>query len=56
MTYDENLAHKIGSILKSKNGINQKKMFEGLCYLLNGNMPCGINEDKLIARTGPEKY
>jgi hypothetical protein len=31
-------------------------MFGGVCYLLNGNMACGILDDNLIVRVGPEKY
>ena len=30
-------------------------MFGGLCFLLKGNMLCGIAKGKLVARVGPEK-
>lgn len=56
MPYDENLAKRIESILKPIQRITQKKMFGGLCFLLNGNMLCGINDDKLMARVGQENY
>jgi TfoX/Sxy family transcriptional regulator of competence genes len=56
MAYDENLAQRIESVLKSGPEITQKKMFGGLCFLLSGNMLCGINGDKLMARVGQEKY
>jgi TfoX/Sxy family transcriptional regulator of competence genes len=31
-------------------------MFGGLCFLLNGNMCCGIVGDELMLRVGPEGY
>ena len=56
MAYEEKLAQRIGSILQSRPEVSNKKMFGGLCFLLSGNMLCGINEDKLMARVGPENY
>jgi len=56
MSYDEKLAQGISEILKGKRGISQKEMFGGLCFLLNGNMLCGIAKGKLVARVGPESY
>lgn len=56
MSYDEKLASRIAESLKDKRGITQKKMFGGLCFLLNGNMLCGIAKGKLVARVGPEAY
>ncbi len=29
-------------------------MFGGLCFLLNGNMCCGVVKDKLVLRLSPE--
>ncbi len=31
-------------------------MFGGLCFLLNGNMLCAVNGDKLMARVGQQNY
>lgn len=57
MAYDENLAAKVRESLKGKRGITEKKMFGGLCFLLNGNMLCGVdNKSRLMIRVGPEKY
>ena len=56
MAYDEKLARRVESVIQSKKGITQKKMFGGLCFLLNGNMLCGINDNKLMARVGPDNY
>ncbi|NIP39606.1 MAG: TfoX/Sxy family protein [Candidatus Dadabacteria bacterium] len=56
MAYNQNLTERIESVLSTKPGITQKKMFGGLCFLLNGNMLCGIRGDKLMARVGPYNY
>jgi len=42
--------------LEERPEFNEKKMFGGVCYLLNGNMACGILNEDLIVRVGPEKY
>lgn len=56
MTYEEKLAAQIAEVLKGKREVSQKKMFGGLCFLLNGNMLCGIAKGKLVARVGPDHY
>jgi len=57
MAYDEKLAERIDEILKPKRGIDQKKMFGGLCFLHNGNMVCGVdNNGDLMVRVGPDQY
>ena len=54
MGYDENLAGRIQAILGKENGLQAKKMFGGIGYLLNGNMVCGVIKNDLIVRVGPE--
>ena len=57
MAYDEGLAARIEAVLYGQRGIETKKMFGGLCFLLNGNMLCGIaGGDDLMLRVGPEQY
>ena len=31
-------------------------MFGGLCFLLNGNMCCGVTGGDLMLRVGPDRY
>jgi len=54
MAYNLKLAERIRSQL---NGVSseEKKMFGGVGFLLNGNMACGVNKDNLIVRIDPEK-
>jgi TfoX/Sxy family transcriptional regulator of competence genes len=56
MAYDEGLAQRVREIIEEQIGYNEKKMFGGVCYLLNGNMACGIINDNLIVRIGPKRY
>ncbi len=56
MAYDKGLAQRVTELLEEKPGFNEKKMFGGVCYLLNGNMACGVLNEDLIVRVGPEKY
>ncbi|MCX5831413.1 MAG: TfoX/Sxy family protein [Deltaproteobacteria bacterium] len=54
MPYNTALEDKIEDITLSWDGIEKKKMFGGICYLLNGNMCFGIWKDYLIVRMAPE--
>lgn len=56
MAYDEGLAQRVREILEEKPGFVEKKMFGGICFLLHGNMACGILDYDIIVRVGPEKY
>jgi len=56
MAYDEGLATRIRDILIDQYGITERKMFGGLCFMVGGNMCCGIVGDKLMARVGPQAY
>lgn len=56
MAYSETLAKKIRESIKGKRNITEKKMFGGLAFLLKGKMFCGIVNDDLMVRTGPEMY
>ena len=56
MAYNEGLAQRVRVVLEGKSGLVEKKMFGGVCFLLCGNMACGILNENLIVRVGPEKY
>jgi len=56
MAYDTGLAQRVREILEEEKGVEEKKMFGGLCFLLSGNMVCGIIKDDLIVRVGAEQY
>jgi len=56
MAYDDTLASRVRDVLPDRVDLTEKKMFGGLCFLLGGNMCCGITGDQLMLRIGPEAY
>ena len=55
MAYDEHLADRINTVLKSKKvRFEAKKMMGGLCYMVNGKMTVGIVKESLMIRIDPE--
>lgn len=55
MAYDEKLDLRIKKIVSRWKDTTDKKMFGGVCHLINGNMFCGVYKDFLILRLGREK-
>lgn len=56
MAYDETLAARVRSLLEGRPGYSERRMFGGLCFMLNGNMACGIIKDELMVRLPPDGY
>lgn len=56
MAFDEALAARIREALARRRGVEEKKMFGGVGFLLNGNMLVGVWKDSLIVRLGPDNY
>jgi len=54
MPYDPQLADLLRDSLKSYPGIVEKKMFGGFCWMLNGNMLCGVEVGRFMFRVGKE--
>ncbi len=50
MAYHKTLEEKVESIVGNWKDVEKKKMFGGICYLLQGNMGFGIYKDYLIVR------
>ncbi len=56
MAHDEGLAQRVREILSESLGYEEKKMFGGIGFLLQGNMACGVIREDLIVRVGAENY
>ena len=56
MAYDVTLAERIARRLNRRRGLEQKRMFGGVCFLLRGNMCCGVAGNRLMVRVGLERY
>ncbi len=55
MAYNPQIDQRIGAIVENWPANERKKMFGGICRLLNGNMFCGVLGDYLILRLGEEQ-
>ncbi|UCC88354.1 MAG: TfoX/Sxy family protein [Anaerolineales bacterium] len=55
MAYDEGLAQRVREIVEGMPGLDEKKMFGGVGFLLHGNMACGVHKEALIVRVGAEQ-
>ena len=56
MAYDEGLAERIRMVVVERPAVAEKKMFGGLAFMLNDYMFCGVLQDSLMARVGPDNY
>ncbi|UCH23178.1 MAG: TfoX/Sxy family protein [Deltaproteobacteria bacterium] len=55
MAYNEEIETRIKKIVSGWKNTDAKKMFGGVCHLLNGNMFCGVYKDFLILRLGEQR-
>lgn len=58
MAFDHDLADRINIALMTINPpeLVSKNMFGGIGYMVQGNMACGILDQKLIVRVGKDDY
>ena len=56
MAYDEGLAERIRDLTEDRSAPSERKMFGGLCFMLGGNMACGIVGNELMVRVGPTAW
>ena len=54
MPHDPHLADRMRHALKTRKGITEKKMFGGYCWMLNGNMLCGVEVGRYMFRVGKD--
>jgi hypothetical protein len=52
MPYDPHLAELMRAALRSRTGIAEKKMFGDYCWMLRGNMQCGVEVGRFMFRVG----
>ncbi len=57
MAIDESFAERVRTVLGEETPFSERKMFGGLCFMVGGNMACGVTgDDALMVRVGPEAY
>jgi TfoX/Sxy family transcriptional regulator of competence genes len=56
VAYDEDLAYRIREIIGAERGLQEKKMFGGLAFLVGGNMAIAASgQGGVLVRVDPEK-
>ena len=56
MAYNTLLTERIRKLLARRQGVDERKMFGGVAFMLNGNMCCGVHQDELMVRVTLEEY
>ena len=55
MAFDEVLAERVRRRLARRLNVEEKRMFGGTGFLLNGNLLVAVRKDSLLVRLGPEQ-
>jgi hypothetical protein len=56
MAFDQDLALRVRRLLGEAQGFSERKMFGGICFILNGRMSAGVLGEDLIVRVPPDEY
>ena len=57
MAYNEKLAARVREIISlTHKKVEEKKMFGGLCFMVNGKMCVGVEQERLMVRLDPSLY
>jgi len=57
MAFDEKLADRTREIIsRTHKKVEEKKMFGGVCFMVNGKMCVGVEKERLMVRLDPEIY
>jgi hypothetical protein len=54
MPCDPELADAMRAALRGRRNVVEKKMFGGYCWMLRGNMLCGVEVGRYMFRVGPD--
>ena len=57
MPFNEKLADRVREIIAiSHKNVEEKKMFAGLCFMVNDKMCVGIHDDRIMVRLDPAVF
>ncbi len=57
MAFNENLADRTREIIaRTHKNVEEKRMFGGLCFMVNDKMCVGVEKERLMVRLDPAKY
>jgi hypothetical protein len=54
--FNDLTALKIRNALEDTPGVSERQIIGGVAFLLRGNMCCGVFDEKLVVRVGPDAY
>jgi TfoX/Sxy family transcriptional regulator of competence genes len=54
VAYDEQLAERVRDLISAHGRVEERKMFGGIAFMLDGHMAVGVLGEELIVRVGPE--
>jgi TfoX/Sxy family transcriptional regulator of competence genes len=54
MAFNEKLADRIRESLVNEKQVEEKNMFGGVCFMVNGKMCVGVVKDEMMCRIDPE--
>jgi TfoX/Sxy family transcriptional regulator of competence genes len=57
MAYNEQLANRIRELIsRTHKKVEEKRMFGGLCFMVNEKMCVGVEKERLMVRLDPDIY
>ncbi len=57
MSYNEKLADRVREIIATtQKNVEEKRMFGGLCFMVNEKMCVGVEKDRMMVRLDPALY
>lgn len=56
MAFNEQLSNRIREALEAVPGVSEKRMFGGICYMVNDKMCVGVAGNEMMCRIGEEQY
>jgi len=56
MAANEKLAQRVREALADVKNVEEKKMFNGICFMVNDKMCVCVSKDELMCRVGPEIF
>ena len=56
MAYNEAAAERVRAAVAQQEGISERRMFGGLCFMVNGNMFAGVMGNDLMLRVGAGRF
>lgn len=56
MAFNEQLNNRIREAMSVLDNVEEKHMFGGICYMLNGKMCVGVVKDEMMCRIDPDVY